>query len=89
MTLSDKEPHYGFTGALKCLRDNHGDVGFFHSYDVMKNFQALSQEFELVCKKAKKSLDWDNIDDGDCHLAEEHPQVSTLKIFGLSGYYLM
>ncbi|XP_068723364.1 major yolk protein-like [Montipora capricornis] len=75
MTLSDKEPHYGFTGALKCLRDNHGDVGFFHSYDVMKNFQALSQEFELVCKKAKKSLDWDNINDGDCHLAEEHPQV--------------
>lgn len=38
MILFDKEFYYGFVGVFKCLCDNYGDVGFFYSYDVMKNF---------------------------------------------------
>ncbi|KAJ7337263.1 antigen p97 (melanoma associated) [Desmophyllum pertusum] len=30
-TVSDKEPYYGFTGTLKCLRDGAGDVAFVHT----------------------------------------------------------
>lgn len=76
MTLSDKEPYYGFTGALKCLRENQGDVGFFHTLDVRENLHTLSQEFQLVCRKKRKPLNWKNIINPNCHLAEEHPQVS-------------
>ena len=76
MTLSEKEPYYGFTGALKCLRENRGDVGFFHTIDVMRNLHTLSQKFQLVCKKGRKPLNWENIIKPDCHVAKEHPQVS-------------
>ena len=74
-TLSDKEPYYGFKGTLKCLREGQGDVGFFHTYDIMKNYQTLRGEFDIVCKNKRHELNWENIDKTDCHLTEEHPQV--------------
>ena len=60
---------------LKCLRDGAGDVGFFHTHDVIKNFEDLSQEFDIVCENKKLSLEWKNIIKKGCHLAEAIPQV--------------
>lgn len=75
MTMSPKEPHYGFSGAMKCLREGHGDVGFFHTYDIAKHYQQLSEEFDIVCKKERQPLAWENIAKEGCHLTVEHPQV--------------
>ncbi|KAL9987937.1 hypothetical protein ACROYT_G002322 [Oculina patagonica] len=74
-TLSDKEPYYGFTGTLECLRDGAGDVAFVHTHDVMANYDALYNEFDIVCKDNRLTLDWANVKKTDCHLTEEHPQV--------------
>ena len=74
-TLSDKEPYYGFTGTLKCLRDGAGDVALVHTHDVMTNYDVLYKEFDIVCKNTRLSLDWGNVVKSDCHLTEEHPQV--------------
>lgn len=80
-TLSDTEPYYGYSGMLKCLRDGAGDVGFFHTRDIMMNFEDLSKEFDIVCKNKRLSLDWKNIMKKGCHLAEESPQVYKLTSF--------
>ena len=75
-TLSDKkEPYYGYAGMLKCLREGEGDVGFFHTHDVIENFDELSKEFDVVCRNKKLPLEPNNIYKKGCHLAEEHPQV--------------
>lgn len=79
-TLSDKEPYYGFTGTLKCLRDGAGDVAFVHTHDVMKNYDTFYNEFDIVCKDKRLSLDWDNVIKTDCHLTEEHPQVCNVLV---------
>ena len=72
---SDKEPLYGFTGTMKCLREGHGDVGFFHTYDVMKNYHDLSEEFDILCKNKRHDLNWENVVNPNCHMAVEYPQV--------------
>ena len=60
---------------MKCLREGHGDVGFFHSYDIVKHYDQFSEEFDIVCKKERQPLTWENIAKVGCHLTVEHPQV--------------
>lgn len=74
-TLSDKkEPYYGYPGTVKCLREG-GDVGFFHTHDVLENFEELSKEFDILCRNKKLPLEPKNIYKQGCHLVEERPQV--------------
>ena len=75
-TLSDKkEPYYGHKGTLKCLREGAGDVGFVRTCDILKDFEELSNEFEIVCRNKKHPLEPKNMYKKRCHLAEESPQV--------------
>ena len=60
---------------MKCLREGHGDVGFFHTYDIMKNYQELSEEFDILCKNKRHTLDWEHVINPNCHMAIEYPEV--------------
>lgn len=73
--MTDKEPYYGFQGALKCLRDGQGNVGFFHTRDIMKKYKVMSAEFDVICEKQRRPLTWKNIIKPECHLTVEDPQV--------------
>ena len=44
----------------------------------MMNYDVLSKEFDIVCKKQRLSLDWEKVTRTDCHLTEEHPQASEM-----------
>lgn len=50
-------------------------MGFFHTHDVMENFEELSKEFDIVCRNKKLPLEPKNIYKQGCHLVEERPQV--------------
>lgn len=50
-------------------------MAFVHTHDVMTNYDALYNEFDIVCKDTRLSLDWKHINKTDCQLTEEHPQV--------------
>ena len=75
--MKKSEPLYGYQGALKCLKE-YGDVGFFHSYDVLKDYDNLRDSYALVCKdvKSPNKITWTNIENPKCHLNVEYPNVS-------------
>nr|XP_003476776.1 serotransferrin [Cavia porcellus] len=66
---SSIQPHFGYAGAFKCLKDGGGDVAFIKHLTI---FEALSEkaerdQYELLCPdNTRKSVD----EYAQCHLAK-------------------
>ncbi|XP_076000991.1 serotransferrin-like [Genypterus blacodes] len=61
---SQKEPYYGYSGALKCLAHDAGDVAFIKHLTIP---DAEKSKYELLCKDGTRQP-IDNY--RDCHLAK-------------------
>ncbi|XP_032988901.1 inhibitor of carbonic anhydrase-like [Rhinolophus ferrumequinum] len=65
---STQEPYFGPAGAVKCLQDGAGDVGFMRHVTVLENLphQADRDQYELLCKdNTRKPVDKYE----ECHLS--------------------
>ncbi|XP_074168959.1 inhibitor of carbonic anhydrase isoform X2 [Rhinolophus sinicus] len=65
---SAQEPYFGPAGAVKCLQDGVGDVGFMRHVTVLENLphQADRDQYELLCKdNTRKPVDKYE----ECHLS--------------------
>ncbi|KAM5291956.1 lactotransferrin [Ctenodactylus gundi] len=66
--FSSQEPYFGYSGALKCLRDGAGDVAFIKESTVFEDLpdKAQRDEYKLLCPDNT----WKPVDEyKQCHLA--------------------